>query len=315
MTPASLYGMVLGIPTRAAAGGGVAELNVVAPTITPTYGSERLQNAGFETAGAGGADVFANWTEQVAGASSIADEGALVHGGSHAAKMTVDGSNSTCTLLQGVASATQWLEYGVYGRADSGTPAFQMGADPYNAFTLSATYALYEGSQIGGGANFLIARSSAANRILYMDDASVRFIDFASMHTLLGERPLLNGTYQCTPTVPVARQAGIVVGYADDNNYVLAYLDRFGGNRVQLVSCIGGTLTKKLGAVGVSVTYAAGAALAVMVNDTSFSVFYNGIQVGTTQTIATATLGLQVHAFASHATAEVGTVTTNPNFS
>lgn len=306
---------IFGTPLGRAAAGGAAPVNTVAPTITPALGAERLTNNGFETLGAGGADVFANWTEQVAGTSSIADEGTLVHGGSHAAKMTVDGSNSTCTLLQGAGSATQWLEYSVYGRSDSGTPTFQMGADPYNAYTLSTAYALFEGSQIGSGSNFLIARSSAANRILYMDDASVRFINFASMHTLLGERPLLNGTYQCTPTVPAARQAGIVIGYADDNNYVLAYLDRFGGNRVQLISCIGGTLSKKLGVVGVNVTYAAGAPLAVMVNGTSFSVFYNGIQVGTTQTIAVDSLGLEVHAFASHATAEAGTVTTNPNFS
>ena len=46
-----------------------------------------LLNGGFETAGGGGADVFANWTEN-AGSGAIADEGTLVNSGSHAAKLT-----------------------------------------------------------------------------------------------------------------------------------------------------------------------------------------------------------------------------------
>lgn len=52
-----------------------------------TLGSELISNAGFETAGGGGADVFANWTEH-ADDGAIDDEGAIVHGGSHAAKFT-----------------------------------------------------------------------------------------------------------------------------------------------------------------------------------------------------------------------------------
>ena len=60
-----------------------------------SYGSELLSNTGFETAGAGGADVFANYTES-ASDGAIADEGSLVYGGSHA-----------CKLTQGVSLATQ----------------------------------------------------------------------------------------------------------------------------------------------------------------------------------------------------------------
>ncbi len=52
-------------------------------------GAEKLNNIGFETAGGGGADVFANWVES-AGAGSIVDEGVLVHGGSHALKIASD---------------------------------------------------------------------------------------------------------------------------------------------------------------------------------------------------------------------------------
>jgi hypothetical protein len=46
-----------------------------------------ILNPGFETAGAGGADVFGTWTE-TAGDGAIADETTLVHGGAHACKLT-----------------------------------------------------------------------------------------------------------------------------------------------------------------------------------------------------------------------------------
>ena len=42
---------------------------------------------GFETAGGGGADVFAGWNELTAGASQVVDEVVNVHGGGHAAKL------------------------------------------------------------------------------------------------------------------------------------------------------------------------------------------------------------------------------------
>ena len=57
-------------------------------------GGELVLNGGFETAGAGGADVFENWGE-VASDGSIVDEGSLVHAGSHACKLTQGASIGT----------------------------------------------------------------------------------------------------------------------------------------------------------------------------------------------------------------------------
>jgi hypothetical protein len=53
-----------------------------------------LANGGFETAGAGGADVFA-YTQESAGDGAIADETSLVNGGSHACKLTAGASANT----------------------------------------------------------------------------------------------------------------------------------------------------------------------------------------------------------------------------
>ncbi|MBI9087510.1 MAG: hypothetical protein JEZ11_28230 [Desulfobacterales bacterium] len=50
-----------------------------------------ITNGGFETAGAGGADVFAGWIEDIDG-GSISDETGIVHYGSHSCKLTSVGT-------------------------------------------------------------------------------------------------------------------------------------------------------------------------------------------------------------------------------
>ena len=63
-------------------------------TTVAVPGAEVLSNTGFETAGAGGANIWANWIEAVGdGSGTIADETTLTHAGSHAAKLTSSGVN------------------------------------------------------------------------------------------------------------------------------------------------------------------------------------------------------------------------------
>lgn len=54
-----------------------------------TLGGELLSNPGFETAGAGGTDVFANWNEtSTLGSSLIEQADDSIHGGTYSAKLT-----------------------------------------------------------------------------------------------------------------------------------------------------------------------------------------------------------------------------------
>lgn len=59
-----------------------------------SLGSEDLTNGGFENAGGGGADIWANWTEN-ASDGALANETTVVHGGSDAAKITAGSSVDT----------------------------------------------------------------------------------------------------------------------------------------------------------------------------------------------------------------------------
>ena len=79
-----------------------------------------LSNPSFEAAGAGGADIWAGWSE-FAGDGALADEAALMRSGAHAAKVTTG-----ATIVSARARATQNVttlaqrryRYGAFGRGD-----------------------------------------------------------------------------------------------------------------------------------------------------------------------------------------------------
>lgn len=107
-------------------------------TVVDTYATtEMVLNPGFETAGGGGADVFANWTE-TAGDGAIADETTIKHAGSHSAKLT-SGATSNTLLTQAITvipGFTYNLSFWSYG---DGTNAGQyLVYDATNAVNLIA---------------------------------------------------------------------------------------------------------------------------------------------------------------------------------
>ncbi len=71
-------------------------MNEASGTVAADYAPavNLMTNGGFETAGAGGADIWGTWSE-TAGNGALADEAVLVHGGSHAAKLTAGAAANT----------------------------------------------------------------------------------------------------------------------------------------------------------------------------------------------------------------------------
>jgi len=67
-------------------------------------GEELIQNPGFEVSGGGGLNVFANWIVEQHGATTVNDETAQVHSGSHACRINVvSGTEYHTTLIQNVS--------------------------------------------------------------------------------------------------------------------------------------------------------------------------------------------------------------------
>lgn len=65
--------------------------------------SELLANTGFETAGAGGEDVFGTWVEYAPGTGTVEDETVDIHGGSHAAQCNSDASDDAIIYQDDIA--------------------------------------------------------------------------------------------------------------------------------------------------------------------------------------------------------------------
>jgi hypothetical protein len=301
----------------AVASAATAAVGKVVATITPTIGAERLTNTGFETLGAGGADVFANWIEAVGGTSTVNAEGTDVHTGSRACRFDVDATNGAANVRQGGLTAHSWFQFSARLKASSGTPRAAVGTS-LNLFKplLSTSYQLFTGTQrtASGTEAFFHRSDGSASKSIYVDEVSAKPLTFSTTHTLLGTRTTRSGTYTCHPTLSEFLQVGMLISYADDSNFVMMFLDHSGDQvRAKLQKCIAGVYSSEL--LAISVTYGAGKALACMVNGTSYSLFYDNVQVGTTQTISDVSLGLEVHAFSTSPLNEVGLATADPDFS
>lgn len=93
-----------------------------------------------------------------------------------------------------------------------------------------------------------------------------------------------NVIVQCRLQI-AAGNAGIVLNYASDQNYVLV---RYGGGNVHLDKCVNGTVTADV--INVAKTYSANARLIAMKDGTTYAVWYNDSLCGTFQTINDASL-------------------------
>jgi hypothetical protein len=82
-----------------------------------TASAELLSNPGFETAGGGGADIWANWTES-AGDGALANETSAKHSGSDAAKVTAGASLNTYVKQAGTVTAGNRYKVDFWTRGD-----------------------------------------------------------------------------------------------------------------------------------------------------------------------------------------------------
>lgn len=142
-------------------------------------GAELLSNTGFETAGAGGADVFANWTETTAGTSTVNDETVDFDAGAHACRFDIDASNSNTTVGQSVLIIGNTYSVSCRVKQSSGSSTTVLRAQLGNTlllFSSTTSWATQTGSGVcTSNTNFLLARgASAASLSLYFDTVSCK---------------------------------------------------------------------------------------------------------------------------------------------
>ena len=278
----------------------------ISPAITPTLGSELVTNGTFDSATTG-------WSATNSSLASVA-------GGASGNALEVTNTAAFGDARQTLPALTigAYYQFSSWAKGNapfSGNGLVRWGINPAGQDYSSLTYA-------GAGAtNTFIARVTSATSNLTLitnsgtigiksghDNVSVKLITDTGV--LLGDIARKNGTYICHPTVAVYSHCGMDVNWLDANNLVRVVVARLsGGDTAKLLKRISGTWTEVITG---SITYSAAAELKVVVSGTSFSLYYNGTQVGSTQTIDNSTLGTSVYGFNTLAGNTLGTVTTNP---
>jgi hypothetical protein len=291
---------------------GKAEINRVAPLITPTLGAELVVNGTME--------ADSNWADfrtPTTNERSAAQKHAGTYSRHFICGASADGVNSDNFTT--VTGTWYQIAYWHYPTVLTNQARFQLrkGDNSGYLFSLLGLTATTDqwnqiaatARELGGGAAAFLVLQSQDTANCYVDDASVKPITFSSTLSYLGSRSKRPGTYQCTPTVAANTQAGILLGYADANNFVMAIVNRVAG-QAQLLKNISGTYTSVIAG---AITYGAEKALKVIVasNGTDYSLYYDSVQVGSTTAINDAGLGTAVYGFNTYAGNTVGQVTTS----
>lgn len=283
-------------------GGGAREISIVCPAITPTAGAEMWDAA---------AAAFTSGTYAwAAGGSNTIENDA------NTLKITrVDNNTGAIVSLRDSADLSADLAVGTWYQVQASvkvntdsTVIFLVDANPtYPYKTVTSTTfapALVAFRATSATANTLAIAAMGAGEIAWVDDLSLKPLTFSSLIAYAGDHAK-NGTYICTPTKANPNGAiGLIIEYKDELNFVMAVLYNAGAF---LFSCINGVYARKTSA---DVTYIPESQLKVVVNGTSHSLYYRGVQVGTTQTIDNSGMGTGVYGFNTIVGDTVGTITT-----
>jgi hypothetical protein len=240
---------------------------------TPT-GTSKLNNGGFETAGAGGADVFANWAESKAGTSTVNRDTVDMRTGSACLRLDIDASNS---LANAGAKSVELRHEDQTNSSKVIAPGTS-----YTRLTLSSLY------RVAAGFNIHFRQSVATSASLYVDDVETTAYNSNVVMTCadLNEADaIVKGDW----TIVSGTLAGLVMNVDDpDNpqNYVAVVMAA--GNTAYLVKCVNGTPSQV--ALLQFPPYAAGGTMELRKSGSTYKFFYNGVQYGVDQTVSDASI-------------------------
>jgi len=159
-------------------------------SIRVSDGVELLTNGGFETAGAGGADIWDTWIEDTAIGGALANETTIVKSGSDACKSTCGGSNSQYSDVKQIIETTNGnvYAYTFWTRGDgTNSGCYYIYDEEHSAditsgivstgisgttYTIKTIYA----TSPGNSTSFWFLSPLLANGIAYFDDVSVKLL-------------------------------------------------------------------------------------------------------------------------------------------
>lgn len=284
-------------------------------SITPTLGSELLTDPGWE----GNYTAGQNDNATKAGLPTLA-QSADVHGGSKAQQMVATANNDAIGMRRAGLAAGGWYQGSGWVKRTAGAAGTVLAR-----FVLVGTGA-YATTPITGAdyAQFIFTgRKTSADELsvdclqsgaapfdtIIMDDFSIKAITLASCLSLAGDPGTREGVFDCAPTLTAGTQCGMTIGVDDETNPTYGLFAYHDGTNAHLVRLENGTWQAE--SINAAATYSAAAQLRVVIVGQSVGLYYNGAQIGTTQTIDTSAYGTKLCGFSTYASNTCGTISHN----
>ncbi len=284
------------------------------PTVTPALsGSELLTNSGMETGQPPTGWPIISADGSVAG---VADE--RTGGGGVQSVSIVNGASGLTEVSQTPTIATGiWCRLSGWGKHVSANLrlrawSYTAGVTLLDIVFSAASWAQKAGSFRTTTSNMrcrLVVDSITVDLDVRADDLSWQAYTLSSIVALAGDATKKDANYDCFPVLAdlatERSQCGMVVCCdADTPTYGLwAYHD---GTTVYLVK---EEASVYAGLIAVEATYIPGRKLRIVVSGTSVSLFYNSVQISTTQTVANiASYGTRVYGFSTYAGNSTGMI-------
>lgn len=133
--------------------------------------------------------------------------------------------------------------------------------------------------------NYVRLSDLGTGEVVNLDNLSLKPLTLSELFASVDDSSTSDVVASVKTTLIAGTQAGLVLNLDDASspaNFVIAYHD---GMNAKLEKCVAGVYTTVISAAA---TYAAGAALVVVKDDTSYSLYYNNAKVGNTSTISDA---------------------------
>lgn len=281
----------------------------------PTLVANELTNPGLE--GTYTAGLSPNLTKN--GTPTVAEDTITPHGGTSAQSVAPAAVNDNVVWPIVVGVADTWYQISVWGKrtAGSGTGtllnAFQTGMLPDSVSAirtahLNATYTLLKSAFYSATTNNIFVypayEVSAAGNTAIVDDGTLQKITRSSMYAL-ANFGITDGVWKIKPDAFVDHtEVAIVIradGATDPANCIYAVIMSDGrfpttNGYVYLMKKVGSTTSVVLSVQ--AITLVADAWFEVRASGTTISVWYNGAQVSTDQTVSDAALNTGSNTYA-----------------
>ena len=263
---------------------------------TPVEGSELLTDGGLENWD--DATHLTSWIEEIAGTSTINREDAVINGGTYSARLDIDASNSQAKIYQTPSlSIGDWFVSRAYMRATGGRanienvnqiPSNHTGYPPVGSWLEWDATSIKDTT---AGFKVAIGRHAASSQSIYIDDVSVKKLTLTSLLACVNAKTS-DVTVKANWTVLTKVSAGIIMNVDDPSNpqnYVALFVDQQTGDgsaaTLKLVKVVSNAVTQ---VASIAITYGDDDSIELRKSGTSYDVYYNGSQVGATQTISDA---------------------------